>query len=93
MKKELNYSFRIYYKDGQSKVFGGKAVAPIYLYNDFDGLINYEEYEKLKEQENTLTTHDILLVAKKAYKKLLKDCNKLEIINIKTNEIVDFIDY
>ena len=91
MNKNLKYAFRVYYIDGTNKVLSSRAVRPEELYNDFDMLMPFEEYEKLHSQN--LQVGEILVMASKLYKNFLqKDFNRLEIINVDTNDVIDFID-
>ncbi|MBO5884277.1 MAG: hypothetical protein J6Q51_00605 [Clostridia bacterium] len=87
---EKIYCFKIYYKNGQSKVLGGKASKPEYLYGDFDGMISQEEYHQISISK--LNIKELLHTASMIFKTVFVDINKIEIINIKTNQIIDFID-
>lgn len=84
------YRFKFYYKDGTNGLRGGRAVRPTALYNDFDGLIDWEEYENLSEKD--MTTKKILELAVRAYKKLIPAFNRIEIIDDTSNKVIDYID-
>ena len=84
------YRFKFYYSDGNTKLSDIRTEKPEELYNDFDGLIDWDEFDSFIERK--VTTKEILETAVKAYKGFLPDFYKIEIINDKTNEIVDYID-
>lgn len=84
------YSFKYYYNDGTSKVSGCRAEKPEELYNDFDGLIDWEEFDELYNKN--LSIHEVLELAVRAYTGFLQDFYRIEIINTKTNETIDYID-
>ena len=84
------YRFKYYYKDGTTDFSDAKTKIPEELYNDFDGLIEWEELDSF--DLNKPTVHEVLEVAMRAYKDFLKDFYRIEIINDETNEVVDYID-
>lgn len=84
------YRFKFYYNDGTSGLSGGYATRPTALYNDFDGLLDWDEFDNLSEVD--MTTKKLLKLAVRAYKGFEPDFNRIEIINDKTNEVVDYID-
>lgn len=84
------YRFKYYFKDGTSKISGCYGVRPTVLFNDFDGLMDWDEYESLEEKD--MTTTKILSMAMNVYKGFLKDFYKIEIINDETEEIIDYIE-
>lgn len=84
------YRFKFYYNDGTNGLSGGYATRPTALYNDFDGLLDWDEFDSFDERK--VTTKEILETAVRAYKGFLPDFYKIEIINDKTDEIVDYID-
>ncbi len=84
------YRFKYYYKDGTTEISSLNMDAPEELYEDFDGLIEWEELYSF--DLNKPTVHEVLEVAMRAYKDLLKDFYRIEIINDETNEVVDYID-
>lgn len=87
----MYYRFKIYFKDGTTDLPSGKGKRPTILYNDFDGLMDWDEFENLNE--NNITTQQELELAFKLYKKLYKkEYYRIEIINDETNEVIDFID-
>lgn len=86
----LVYCFKFYFNDGTNEICGGKASKPEYLYNDFDGLMSWEEFDKLSENKPDIK--ETLKLAMTLYKKILKDFYRVEIINIKTNEVIDYIE-
>ena len=47
------YRFKIYYQDGNKEISGGCAIRPTALYNDFDGLLEWNEFENLREKDMT----------------------------------------
>ena len=84
----LKYSFKFYYEDGSSKIAGGKSSKPEYLKYDFDGLISWEEYDKIAD-DKSVTAQDIVNMAKQFFNKFENErIVKVEIINIETNEVV-----
>ena len=85
------YQFKFYYKDGTAEYVGGKGKDPTSLYNDFDGLLEWDEFYKLREED--MTTQKILTMAFDLYKTFLKkDYYRIEIVNLETNTIVDYIE-
>lgn len=84
------YRFKYYYKDGTSELSGGRGNTPESMYNDFDGLMDWDEFDSLCEEK--LTTHEVLEMAMEVYKGFLKDFYRIEIVNDETNEVVDYID-
>ena len=76
MKRNLSFTFKIFYKDGTSALLNERASKPEFLYNDFDGLLPMQDFERLKSQN--LNTKDILILASKLYKGFLKDFYKIE---------------
>ena len=85
------YRFKFYYEDGTSEYVGGRGKDPESLYNDFDGLLDWDEFSNLSNKN--LTTKEILNMAKSLYKDFLKQkYNRIEIVNDETNEIVDYVD-
>lgn len=85
------YRFKFYFEDGTSKYVGGRGKDPESLYNDFDGLLDWDEFYNLSNKN--LTTKEILTMAKSLYKDFLKkNYTRIEIVNDETNEIVDYID-
>ena len=84
------YRFKFYYNDGTSGLSGGYATRPTALYFDFDGLLDWDEFDSLSEKN--MTTKKLLKLAVRAYKGFETDFHRIEIINDKTNEIVDYID-
>lgn len=84
------YRFKYYYKNGESSLSGGHAVRPTALYNDFDGLLDWEEYETLSEKD--MTTKKVLELAVRAYTGFIPEFYRIEIVNTDTNEVVDYID-
>ena len=83
------YRFKFYYNDGTTGLSGGYSTYPAALYNDFDGLLDWEEFNSLSEKN--MTTKKILELAVRAYKGFEPDFYRIEIINDKTNEIIDYI--
>ena len=87
----MNYRFKIYFKDGTTDFCGGKGKTPTCLYNDFDGLMDWDDFNNLNEKD--MTTEKELELAFKVYKNLYKkEYYRIEIINDKTNEIIDYIE-
>ena len=83
----MAYRFKYYYKDGTIEKSNFHGSTPESLYNDFDGLMDWDEFNQLNEQD--MTTKRVLEMAMKVYKGFLKDFYKIEIINDETNEVVD----
>jgi len=84
---EKNFSFKAYYKDGTNKILGGKANIPENLKYDFDGLLSWEEYNKICS--NQLSAKEVVDLAKKLYNvKCDNSIVNMEIINISTGEVV-----
>ena len=84
------YRFKFYYNDGTNGLSGGYAIRPTALYNDFDGLLDWDEFDNLSEED--MTTKKLLKLAVRVYKGFEPDFHRIEIINDKTNEVVDYID-
>lgn len=84
------YRFKIYYNDGTTEIRNCTASKPEYLYNDFDGLMDWDEFYSLCEKN--LNTQDILKIASKVYQGFLKAFYKIEIINNQTLKIIDSIE-
>ena len=84
------FRFKYYYKDGKTEISGARSKTPEGLYNDFDGLMDWDEFDNLSEKD--MTTHKVLEMAMKNYKGFLPDFYRIEIINDETNEIIDYID-
>ncbi len=84
------YKFKYYYNDGTTDFSDIRTEKPEELYNDFDGLIDWDEFDNFDEDK--VTTKEILETAVRAYKGFLPDFYRIEIINDKTNEVVDYID-
>jgi len=88
--EDLVYRYKFYYKDGTSELSDARSASPNHLWFDFDGLMDWDEYDKLSEKK--LTTKEILEMAMKVYKGFLKDFYRIEIINDETNEVIDYIE-
>lgn len=84
------YRFKFYFKDGTSKKSDCYGIRPTILFCDFDGLIDWDEYDKLEEKD--MTTDKILKMALKAYENLYPNIYRIEIINDDTEDIIDYID-
>ena len=84
------YGFKFYYNDGTTDLSDGRAVRPTALYNDFDGLLDWDEFESLTEED--MTAKKILELAVRAYKGYIPDFYRVEIINDQNNEVVDYIE-
>ena len=84
------FRFKFYFKDGTTKLSDGGGKRPTLLFNDFDGLMDWDEFDNLTETD--MTTHKILEMAMKNYKGFLPDFYKIEIVNDETNEIIDSIE-
>ncbi len=84
------YKFKYYYNDGTTETSSMATPKPEQLYNDFDGLMDWDDYYALDEKK--LSTHEVLELAMKVYKGFLPDFYRIEIINDKSNKIVDYID-
>ena len=85
-----SYKFKKYYKDGTIECNGGRASKPEYLYGELDGIVSWEEYDKIAN--SNLSIDKLLKIALKRFNKSSNPIYRIEIVNIKTNEIVDFID-
>ena len=83
----MAYRFKYYYKDGTIEKSNCHGNTPESLYNDFDGLMDWDEFNQLSEQD--MTTKRVLEMAMKVYKGFLKDFYKIEIINDETEEVLD----
>ena len=86
----MAYRFKYYFKDGTIEKSNCYGNTPESLYNDFDGLMDWSEFNQLSDKN--MTTKKVLEMAMKVYKGFLKDFYKIEIINDNTNEVVDSIE-
>lgn len=87
----MHYRFKIYFNDGTVELSGGRGKTPTCLYNDFDGLMDWDEFDNLSKKN--MTTKKELELAFKVYKNLYKkEYYRIEIINDETNEIIDYIE-
>ena len=84
------YRFKYYFYDGKTKTSSIATSKPEELYNDFDGLMDWDEYYDLGKKN--LSTHDVLKLAGKVYKGFIPKFYKIEIINDKTKEVIDYIE-
>ena len=84
------YRFKYYFWDGKTKTSSIATSKPEELYNDFDGLMDWDEYYDLGKKN--LSTHDVLKLAGKVYKGFIPKFYKIEIINDKTKEVIDYIE-
>lgn len=84
------YRFKYYFCDGKTKTSSIATSKPEELYNDFDGLMDWDEYYDLCKKN--LSTHDVLKLASKVYKGFISKFYKIEIINDKTKEVIDYIE-
>lgn len=84
------YRYKFYFKDGTDKLSDCWSKNPESLYNDFDGLMDWEEFDALEEKD--MTTKKILEMAMVLYKGFLKDFYRIEIINDETGKVVDYIE-
>lgn len=84
------YRFKYYFCDGKTKTNSFATSKPEELYNDFDGLMDWDEYYDLGKKN--LSTHDVLKLAAEVYKGFLPKFYKIEIINDKTKEVIDYIE-
>ena len=87
------YKFKRYYKDGTVELSGGKASKPEYLYGDLDGVVSWEEYDKIAT--SNLSTAELLKIAIKGFNRFSNSLNpivRMEIVNIDTDEVIDFVE-
>ena len=84
------YRFKYYFCDGKTKTSSIATSKPEELYNDFDGLMDWDEYYDLGKKN--LSTHDVLKLASEVYKGFIPKFYKIEIINDKTKEVIDYIE-
>lgn len=84
---DLNYSFKIYYKDGSSDIKGSAKSVSSLVYC-LDEYINDNEIYNLK---NNMNSREILKLAGVLYSKNF-DCYRIKIVNTKNNKVVDYID-
>ena len=75
----MAYRYRYFYKDGTDEISECCGKRPTLMYNDFDGLMDWDEFNNLSEKN--MTTKEILEMAFKVYKGFLKDYYRIEIIN------------
>lgn len=85
------YKFKFYYEDGTIEKSRGRATKPEALYNDFDGLMDWLEFDKLND-ENMDSTKKVLDLASKIYKKNKKGLSRIEIVEEATDRVIDSID-
>ena len=84
------YRFKYYFCDGKTKTSSIATSKLEELYNDFDGLMDWDEYYDLGKKN--LSTHDVLKLASEVYKGFIPKFYKIEIINDKTKEVIDYIE-
>lgn len=85
------FSFKIYFNDGTVDYCGGRGNTPLSLYNDFDGLMDWDEFNSLSD--DNMTVKKVLELAMKCYKNLYeKIYYKIEIVNLDNNEVIDYIE-
>ena len=84
------FRFKYYYKDGKTDLSDCKTDKPEELYNDFDGLIEWDELYSFDGRQ--VTTKEVLETAMRAYKGFLPDFYKIEIVNDETGEVIDYIE-
>ena len=87
MNKKLTYSFKFVYSNGTSKVCGGSAATPEDLINNFDGLMDWDEWENLAKNVKP-PVKEVLALAVKIYGKKEKNLKEIQIVNLKTDEVV-----
>ncbi len=88
-KRNLAFTFRAFYSDGNAELFGCRAANPTDLVFDFDGLMPFDEYYNYIDSKPS--THNILEKALNLYNHDKNPILRMEIINVFTNEVVDFI--
>ena len=85
------YQFKFYYKDGTTSQTNLYCTRPEDLYNEFDGEMEWEDFDKLRKQN--LTVHEILVLGFKLFQnEEEKEYYKLEIINDLSGDVIDSID-
>ena len=84
------FRFKYYYKDGKTEVSGAYSKTPEGLYNDFERLMDGNEFDNLSEKD--MTIHKVLEMAMENYKGFLPDFYKIEIVNDETGEVIDSIE-
>lgn len=84
------YKFKFFFTDGTSQFGDVWSKNPRTLYNDFDGLMDWNEFEQLHNED--LTVHQALELAMEVYKPIRKEYYRIEIVNVDTGEVVDYID-
>ncbi len=87
---EHHYRFKYYFCDNSTRLSDCSGNSPESLFEDFDGLMDWDEFDNLSSKK--LTTHEILELANKLYKGRLEEFYRIEIINDKTNEVIDYIE-
>lgn len=83
MNDKLVYMFKAYCPDGTAELIEGRAAKPELLYNNFDGLMDWKEFDKL---DDNISVTEVLNIAKDIYK---DKYIKIEIINTKTNKVIE----
>ena len=85
------FRFKIYFDDGTVDYCGGRGDTTFSLYNDFDGLMDWNEFNSLSD--NNMTVKKVLVLAMECYKKMYeKNYYKIEIVNLDNNEVIDYIE-
>lgn len=84
------YALKLYFNDGTYDILKEKTEKPEDLYINFDGLMDWYEYEELPSKQ--LSVHEILETGIEVYKECSIDFYRLEIINLENGNIVDFIE-
>lgn len=89
MKHEMIYAFRVIYDDLSEEVLDGRNFKPEFMYSNFEPYMDFNEFDGLPNRKYSV--HQVLELGVKIYSKILKPFKRLEIINIKNNKIIDYI--
>lgn len=89
----LDYCFRLCFKDGTTREVGERGRSIRDLLENLKPFLDNKILYDIKGIEDKLEVRDILKVGIKAFKPFCHfNCNRFEIINTKTNQVIDFVE-
>lgn len=89
----LKYGFRLCFKDGTTRLVGERGISIRDLLENLKPFLDAKILYDIKDIEDKLSIRDILQLGIKSFKPFCHfNCNRFEIINIETNQIVDYVE-